>query len=933
MIKRLLNCRPARLGLGLASLAVATLLPAAEPKITPTKDIIGFTVGDDYVLANYTQLSALLQKWDAESDRMKVVTYGTSEEGRPMYMAIITSPANHANLEKYRDISVKLARARISDDEAKKLSEEGKAIVWIDGGLHSTEVLNAQSLLVMIHQMISRTDAETMRFLDDVVLLMPSPNPDGLELIANWYMRQEDPKARSSANLPRLYHKYVGHDNNRDGIMHVMKETIAQNRVLFVDWIPQIMHNVHQTGPAGQVIYIPPFRDPFNYNIDPQVIIGIEQVGAAMHARLIANNMGGSAMRSGASYSTWWNGGMRTTPYYRNQIGILTEVIGHPTPMQIPFIPEKQLAKSDWPMPREPGAFFLRDGINYMVEVERAVLDYASRNRSNLLYGIYTMGKRQITKGSQDSWTITPKRIDAVREAARALPAPPTAFPGGGPGFSAVPAELYKTVIQNPAFRDARGYVIPADQDDFPTAVKFVNVLIKGGAEVHQATAAFKVGEKSYPAGSFVVKSAQPFRPVILDAFEPQDHPMDFAYPGGPPIRPYDVTGWTIARQMGIQHDRYLEDFTGPFKEVGFDVLKPVAATVSGPANPAGWLISHRINDAVIVKNRLMKAGLDVFWIHAEQRAEGRNLGTGTIWVPASAAAKAIIERGAAELGVAAYGVAATPTGAATKLKPVRIGLVDVYGGSMPSGWIRWMLEQYEFNFEVVFPQVLDAGNLKSAFDVIVFPSGTYAEGRGGRGGGRGFGGPSPDTIPEEFRSMLGSVTNARSVPPLKKFVEDGGTLLAIGASAPIGEAMGLPIKNHLVEKGPDGNERPLPPEKFYIPGSVLKAKFNTANPLSYGMPDEGYVFFDDSPVFARPAGSNVNATRIAWFDGKNSLYSGWAVGQEYLDGGELATEASIGAGKVVIIGFEATFRMTPHATFKMFFNGLYYGSGTPVTL
>ena len=180
---------------------------------------------------------------------------------------------------------------------------------------------------------------------------------------------------------------------------------------------------------------------------------------------------------------------------------------------------------------------------------------------------------------------------------------------------------------------------------------------------------------------------------------------------------------------------------------------------------------------------------------------------------------------------------------------------------------------------------------------------------------------------------MLGSVTNARSVPPLKKFVEDGGTLLAIGASAQIGEAMGLPIKNHLVEKGPDGNERPLPPEKFYIPGSVLKAKFNTANPLSYGMPDEGYVFFDDSPVFARPAGSNVNATRIAWFDGKNSLYSGWAVGQEYLDGGELATEASIGAGKVVIIGFEATFRMTPHATFKMFFNGLYYGSGTPVTL
>ena len=249
----------------------------------------------------------------------------------------------------------------------------------------------------------------------------------------------------------------------------------------------------------------------------------------------------------------------------------------------------------------------------------------------------------------------------------------------------------------------------------------------------------------------------------------------------------------------------------------------------------------------------------------------------------------------------------------------------------MPSGWLRWMLEQYEFPFEQVFPAVLDAGNLKANYDVIVFASGTYSEGRGGRGGGGGGGrfGVQPDAIPEEFRSMLGSITSAKTVPPLKTFVEEGGTVLALGSSATIGQAMGLPVKDHRVEIGLDGSEQHLPSNKFYIPGSVLKANFNNKDPLAFGMPEKGYVFFDDSPTFDRPADSPVKANKVAWFSGKNALYSGWAIGQAYLDGGELATEASVGNGKLVLIGLEATFRSTPHGTFKLFFNGLYFGSAS----
>ncbi|MBC7368256.1 MAG: peptidase [Undibacterium sp.] len=931
--------------LGLMAIASATLMAAPAPtKITPAKALIGFGIGDDYHMANYTQIAALLKKWETETDRMKVVSIGNTAEGRPQYMAVITSPENHKKLDYYRAISVKLAHAGLSEDEARKLSKEGKAVVWIDGGLHATETVNSQSLAEMVYQMVSRTDDETLRFLDDVILLMAVPNPDGVELVANWYMREEDVTKRTFQTLPRLYHKYIGHDNNRDSITMNMPETTNQNRVLFIDWIPQIMHNVHQTGPAGTVIFIPPFRDPFNYVFDPMIPIGIEQVGTAMHARLVSKGMGGSAMRSAAPYSTWWNGGMRTATYFHNQIGLLTEIIGGPTPAAIPLIADKQLATGDWPLPIKPQVWHYRQSIDYMIEVERAVMDYASRNRETLLFNIYGMGQRSIDRGSKDSWTVTPKRINALTAAAKAVagdePMGGRDRRGGGapagdnPFFvPALPSELYEKILNDPAYRDPRGYVISPDQDDFSTAVKFVNVLLKHGIDVLKTSSSVTIAGKTYPAGSYIVKTAQAFRPAVLDMFEPQDHPMDFAYPGGPPKRPYDITGWTLATQMGVKFDRVMEGFDVTATQLPFAPEKPLPASVATVANAAGYLLSHKINDSFIIINRLLKAGAEVYWLDSEQTVGGKALGTGTIYVPASAAALPIIEKAAKELGVPAYAVAAKPTGAAMKLKPIRIGLVDLYGGSMPSGWLRFMLEQYEFPFEVVFPQVLDAGNLKTNFDVIVFPSGTYAEGRGGRGFGRGGSGPSPESIPEEFRSMLGTVTSAKSVPSLKTFVEEGGTVLALGASASIGEAMGLPVKNHLVEKGPDGKDVPLPGEKFYIPGSVLAVNYNNKDPLAFGMPEKGYVFFDTSPVFNRPEGSVVHASKVAWFEGKQTLYAGWAVGQEYLDGGELATQASVGKGKLVLIGFEATFRATPHGTFKLFFNGLYLGSAAPTKL
>ena len=318
------------------TLMLAIAAPAAQqsqPKVTSPETFFGHPVGADYVLFNYTKFSEFLRRLDADSERMIVQSIGKTAEGRDQLMAIITSPENHKNLQKYKDIARRLAMAEgLTDDQARQLAREGKAVVWIDGGLHATEVLGPAQLTETIYQLVSRSDEETMRFLRDVIVLAVHANPDGMELVSNWYMRHEDPKQRSTSGIPRLYQKYVGHDNNRDFYMSAQPESTNMNRILYHEWFPQIMYNHHQTGPTGTILFAPPFRDPANYVYHPLIITGLDVVGAAMHNRFVAENKPGATMRRGANYSTWWNGGLRTTVYFHNMIGLLTETIGNPTP-------------------------------------------------------------------------------------------------------------------------------------------------------------------------------------------------------------------------------------------------------------------------------------------------------------------------------------------------------------------------------------------------------------------------------------------------------------------------------------------------------------------------------------------------------------------------------------------------------------------------
>ena len=868
--------------LALVLCALTAAYAQSEKSIPSPKDHFGFNIGDNYMLANYTQTEAYFKKLAAASDRCRYTVIGKTEEGRDQFMLIVSSPENIKNLDHYKSISQQLAHAEgLTDDQAHALAAQGKTVVWIDGGLHATEVVATQQLIEIAYQLLSRNDAETTNILDKVIILLTHANPDGMELVSNWYMRNPNLGSRTLEQVPLLYEKYAGHDNNRDFYMLNLKETQNICRQLFVEWIPQIMYNHHQAGPEGSILAGPPYRDPFNYVFDPLVITSIDALGAAMTNRLNAENKPGYTERAGSVYSTWYNGGLRTTTYFHNMVGLLTEIIGGPTPTTVPLVPNRLIPNGATPNPVTPQKWLFRQSIDYSVSLNYAVLDYAMRYHDELLFNIYRMGRNSIDRGQKDYWTLSPKRIDAIDTlvAHAHLPRRDT-----------VPVRYYDSVLKDPALRDARGYIIPADQPDFSTATRFINALIGDGIAVDKATAAFKVAGKTYPAGSFVVKCNQAFRPHVLDLFEPQDHPNDFAYPGGPPIAPYDAAGWTLAYTMGVKFDRILDSFDGPFQRIPYGEQQPSPVwPPSDRGRPSDFRLDARSNASYLVVNDLLKAGKPVY----------RSTTHGDFYTSSHGAGM-------------------------EKLHPARIALCDVYGGSIPSGWVRFILEQYHFAADVIYPKTIDAGNLHDKYDVIIFvtgliPSPNQESNRFNRTE------PVADSIPAEYRSHLGRITVQQSVPQLKKFLEAGGHIVTIGSSTRLAYDLGLPVHDALVEMT-GGKTRKLPNEKFYIPGSVLRMSLDTAIQPAWGMDSVADVYFDQSPVFHidPQATANGSVRPIAWFSTDSPLRSGWAWGQAYLQDGVAAFVATVGKGQFYAFGPEITFRAQTHGTFKLLFNQLF---------
>ncbi|HEX2684850.1 MAG TPA: peptidase, partial [Ferruginibacter sp.] len=569
-------------------------------------------------------------------------------------------------------------------------------------------------------------------------------------------------------------------------------------------------------------------------------------------------------------------------------------------------MPNRLIPNAATPNPIVPQKWLFRQSIDYSVSLNYAVLNYASRYRDELLMNIYRMGRNAIDKGNKDSWTLSPAKVEAINKLYEDSLKRRPAADGNRPGSGAVPVKFYDSVMKNSNYKDPRGYIIPADQPDLATAVEFLNALIRTGIVVQKASADFTVAGKKYPANSYIVKTNQAFRPHILDMFEPQDHPNDFLYPGGPPVAPYDAAGWTLAYQMGVKFDRIKDGFDGPFEKNPLGQLIKLRGAITRK-NANGYVLDARANQSYKAVNQLLNAGVDVYRI--TKVAAGASYNSGSFYFKATANAKAVIDRIINESPVEFIPLDQSPA-STLKIKKARIALWDTYGGSMSSGWVRLILEKYNYAFDVIYPKDIDSSNLELKYDVIVFVGGAIPALNGNtQNTGRGAG--NTDSIPDEFKRMTGRITAEKSIPKLRSFLEQGGNIVTIGSSTQLAYHLKLPVTNAMTEII-NGEEKVLPKDKFYTPGSILQMHVDEEQTATAGLNGLTDIYFDNSPVFklAPDAVSSGIIKPLAWFGNDDQiLRSGWSWGETYLKNGVTAFEAKTGKGKLFAFTPEITFR------------------------
>ena len=850
----------------LVALLLATALGrgvAAQSAVPAPESTIGFVPCADYKLATYEQIETYFRALEASTDRMTLIEIGATVEGRTQLMAVISSEANLRQLDRFKEISARLVHATgLTDAQARALAAEGRAIVWIDFGLHSTEVGHAQTAPLMAYRAVTDESAE-MRFIRDnvIFLLVPNMNPDGTTLVADWYMRHVGTPYQDTSP-PQLYQKYAGHDNNRDWFMFNLPASRNVAEQLYVEWFPQIIYNHHQSAPFPARIFVPPFDDPINPNIPPLVMRGVNLIGEAMTRRLEQEGKAGAISR--LNYDTWWNGGMRTAPYYHNMVGVLTET-GHASATPAHYDPEtfpKTFADGRptlepttyYPNPYRGGEWHLRDTCDYMQTASMAVLDVGAKRRVEWLYDIYQMGRDAVAAGQGEV------------------------------------------------------YVVSAQQWDPGTAVKLVNVLRQGGVEVERATQPFRFGDQTYPENSFVIRGSQPFRPYLTDLLNPQVYPDMRLYPGGPPDRPYDITGWTLPMQMGVAVDRHTD-----VKRLPSDTLVRVDRAEAGRSVIAddagfGFALDPRANDSFTAVNRLLASGATVYRARGDVAVGGGiTWPAGTFIVPASDETRSRLEQSTAALGLSVAALENSPGSQLARLAAPRVALYRGWGSNADKGWTRFVLEAFEFPYVSLRDADLRENRL-AQYDVIVLPDASYQ---------RMLTGLATEAAPPEF---TGGMT-PRGVSHLYEFVERGGTLVTLDSASelPIID-FGLPIRD--VTAGHADTD-------FYVPGTLLALEVDPTHPVGYGMPPQTAAFFARSPAFGVPdtsAGDDAIAV-VARYPQTDLLRSGWLLGEDVLADRAAVVQAKVGRGRVVLVGFRAQHRGQPHGTFKLLFNALYLAS------
>lgn len=858
-------------------LVAQVISPASPPKIISYPSIkpsehLGYVPGADFRLASWKSVTDYFSKLDEISSNVIVEKIGKSTQNRDMILVAISSSKTISNLDEVKKNQRLLGDPRLIEDRTRedRLLNESKPVVMITGTIHSSETAATFMLMELAHELASGQTAWAREVLEKVVvLIVPSVNPDGIDIVADWYNKTLG-KPWEGSGLPRLYHPYAGHDTNRDFFALNLVETQNLTKVMYDEWFPTICWDVHQMGSDGARLFVPPFFDPTNPNVDPRITQSIMMIGSHMAADLAS--AGKKGVLHSAMYDNWWNGGNRTTPQRHNMVAILTEAASVRMASPIFISPLDLHGKSrgfanhepnvNFPDPWMGGWWRLRDIVDYELIAGQSLLTLTARYGKMFQSNYLAMGRDQIHKGESDA---------------------------------------------------PYGWLIPQEQNDLGTAWKMLDILRTTGVEVHKISQALTLHGQNYPAGTWYLPARQPYRAHLKDMMERQKYPDRFTT-GGQAEPPYDVAGWTLPLMMGVKsieiHDRIRLTTEKVEKWV-----RPGLMVTGELSSATTILIENRKIDDLTLIQAMMGEGVRLT-VHSESiTVDGKRFPPGFVEIEGSEKSRSVIKRLSKRISSHIFATNSNIVGSSSKyhLKFQKIAIYQPWEPSMDEGWTRLVLDRLGIPYTTIHREDLMAGKLNDRFDCMLFPS---VSARALRNGFK-IGETEPD--------FVGGLSGSKHI--LKEFASQGGTIVGLenGSEFLISE-LGLPVEDSVASLsskdfyGPGSligaelsGSNPLSfgmPERFslYFDRSLA---FKSAAKAT----NDSNTKFDQVVVYSRDPGT--------------LLQSGWLLGPEKISGLAALGECRIGQGRVILFGFPPQNRAQTTGTFRLLVNSLWRGGLT----
>jgi hypothetical protein len=833
-------CRVLLLTLWLGLAASEGRAQSASPVSSP-ESFLGFQPGEDFRLADAETILAYFRLLDRQSPRLQVQRLGQSTQGRSFWMAVISSPENLANQESLIQLQAQLADPReLPPAQARRLMRDARAVVCIPCSIHPIEVGPSQMAMNLAYRLVLDNSEEIRAILDNVVvLLIPTQNPDGLDAIVEWYKKYRDTPF-AGGPVPFLDHPYCGHDINRDWILLSQKETRSTVEKVYNVWRPHLVFDLHQMGYTGPRMFLPPYKDPHDENVHPLLQAQASAIGMAVAAEMTAAGL------AGVAHNFYFDAfaSSRAYVFYHAGIRFLGEIASARLATPLTITPDElkedeEIAplQRSWrqPLPWRGGIWRLGNIVEYAEKASLALLELAARDREGWL---------------QKSWQV---QRDAVREG-----------------------------------EEREVFILPPRPFDPHALHDLLALLQLGQVEIYQAKSKVAVSGTLYPEESYLVPIAQPYGSYARTLLQNRI----YVESGAKGDMLYDVSSYNLAQAFGVKVLEGSGEILGEIEKVG--KLTPPAGEVTDLPERSGFLLDYRSLAANRAVNRLLAAGIPVYWLKESQRTAKEVWPAGSCWVVTDSLA---LLRDLARIHRVSFVAGKLRPGqTAWRLKTPRIGIYTSYLAESDEGWTRFILEANEFKFDRLINPTLQRGDLRRQYDVIILPSQSPEQ---------IMDGTQPGRMPELFGGGIGQT----GLQELLRFVESGGTLITLN------KACGIPLKWDLPVRDVAA---PLGPQELFVPGAFLRATFQAGHPLGYGMPTNVNLFFHFSPAFVVESGEAVLV-----YPNDRLLQDGYARGEGLLIGRAALAWVTRGEGHVELIGFRPQFRAQTRGTFKALFNGI----------